>query len=65
MTTLDFEVEIGLPGAEGSYPVRASAAWKVDGTLRWSWTLADFNRQLAAIQDNVLASSTPGAAGGH
>ncbi|MGH3982409.1 MAG: hypothetical protein ACRDST_06910 [Pseudonocardiaceae bacterium] len=59
MITLDLEVEIGLPGAEGTYPVRASAAWKADGTLRWSWTPAEFNRQLAAIQDNMLASSTP------
>ncbi|MGH4008008.1 MAG: CHAT domain-containing WD40 repeat protein [Pseudonocardiaceae bacterium] len=59
MATLDFEVEIGLPGAEGRYPVPASAAWKADGTLRWSWTPADFNRQLAAIQASVLASSAP------
>lgn len=47
MTTLDFEVQIGLPGAEGSYPVRASAVWKADGTLRWPWTSTGFNRQLA------------------
>jgi CHAT domain/WD domain, G-beta repeat len=59
MATLDLEVEIGLPGAEGSYPVFARAAWKADGTLRWPWTPANFNRQLTAIQDNVLASSAP------
>ncbi|MGH3976637.1 MAG: hypothetical protein ACRDS9_25455 [Pseudonocardiaceae bacterium] len=62
MTAFDFEVEIGLSGAEGSYPVRASAAWKADGTLRWSWTPADFNRQLATIQDRVVGL---GAACGH
>lgn len=57
MTTLDFELEIGL-GAAGSYPVVARApSGEAATTLRWSLTPAELDDQLAVIEDKVLASS--------
>jgi hypothetical protein len=57
MTTLDFELEIGL-GVAGSYPVVARApGGEATTTLRWSLTLAELDRQLAVIKDKVLVSS--------
>lgn len=47
MTTLDFELEIGL-GAAGSYPVVARApGGEADTTLRWPSTPAELDSQLA------------------
>jgi hypothetical protein len=57
MTTLDFELEIG-PGVAGSYPVVARASGgEIATTLRWSFTPAELDHQLAVIKDKVLVSS--------
>jgi CHAT domain-containing protein len=57
MTTLDFELEIGL-GVAGCYPVVARApGGEAESTLRWSLTPAELDRQLAVIADKVLVSS--------
>ncbi len=57
MTTLDFELEIGL-GATGSYPVVARApGGEVATTMWWSLTPAELDHQLAVIKDKVLVSS--------
>ncbi|MGH3719908.1 MAG: CHAT domain-containing protein [Pseudonocardiaceae bacterium] len=57
MTTLDFELQIGL-GAAGRYPVLARApGGEADSNMRWSLTPAELDYQLAVIKDKVLLSS--------
>jgi hypothetical protein len=57
MTTLDFELQIGL-GVAGSYLVVARApGGEASTTMRWSLTPAELDCQLAVIKDKVLVSS--------
>ncbi len=54
MTTLDFELEIGL-GAAGNYPMVARApSGEAAATLRWSATPAEHEHLLAVVKDKVL-----------
>lgn len=57
MTTLDFELEIGL-GVAGSYPVVARApGGEAAATLQWPVIPAERNHKLAVVKDKVLVSS--------
>lgn len=57
MSTLDFELEIGL-GAAGTYPVVARGpSGEVATSMRLPLTSAELDRQIAVVRGAVLASS--------
>ncbi|MFN2495886.1 MAG: CHAT domain-containing protein [Pseudonocardiaceae bacterium] len=62
MTTLDFSLQIS-PGSDHTYQVLAHApGGDASATMRLPGTGADFDHQLAAVRDAVLASSMTTAA---
>ena len=58
MSTLDFELEIGLGTGDETYPVVARApGGEVSAQLRFPVPFAELDRQLAMVRGAVLASS--------